>query len=79
MVFANDIRKAILALADQRAGGLFYLQEVEKLLDAENWPRLVDQVKLVAESLIQEGQIAPTRGDSIEIAYTKLQHHKEDH
>jgi hypothetical protein len=78
MVFATDIRKAILTLADQRVGGMFYAQEVAMLLDPENWPKLIDQVKLVAESLIKEGQIAPAQTQSIEKAYTKPSLLKED-
>lgn len=78
MVFATDIRKAILILADQRgAGGRFYPQEVAKILDDKNWPKLIEQVKLVAESLIQEGHIEPARTESMD-AYTKPSLQKED-
>ena len=78
MVFANDIRQAILTLADQRVGEIFYLREVAKLIDSENWARLIDQVKLVAESLIEEGRITPVGTDNPERAYTKKLPYKED-
>lgn len=72
MVFAEDIRKAILALADQRGpGNLFYPSEVARIIDAENWAKQVDQVQLVAESLIQEGQLVVTRSGKLDVAYSK--------
>jgi hypothetical protein len=78
MVFATDIRKAILKLANQRGvGGMFYPQEVAKLLDSENWPKIIEQVKLVAESLIKEGQIASVGTENVENAYTKPSLQKE--
>ena len=73
LVFANDIRKAILTLADKRGPGIsFYPVEVAKRLDPENWQALIDQVHLVADSLIQEGQISASQsGRALETAYTK--------
>lgn len=72
MVFAEDIRRAILALADQRgSGNLFYPAEVARLIDAEDWAKQVDQVELVAESLIQEGQLVAERSGKPGIAYSK--------
>ena len=73
MVFAHDIRKAILSLANLRgAGNLFYPAEVAKRVDPENWPTLIDQVHLVADSLIKEGKITLLKsGRAVEIAYAK--------
>lgn len=75
MVFADDIRKAILKLAEQRGPGkLFYPVEVAKLIDPDNWVKQVEQVNLVAESLIREGQIiAAKTGRALEKAYAKRQ------
>lgn len=73
MVFANDIRKAILNLALKRGpGNLFYPVEIAKRVDPENWQSLIDQVHLVADSLISEGQIKISKtGRAVEVAYTK--------
>jgi hypothetical protein len=73
MIFAEDIRNAILKLAAQRGPEkLFYPREVAKMIDPENWIAQVEQVNLVAESLIREGQITAAPTDQvIEKAYTK--------
>jgi hypothetical protein len=73
LVFANDIRKAILTLANMRGpGNLFYPAEVAKRVDSENWVTLIDQVHLVADSLISEGKIVVSKsGKAFETAYTK--------
>ena len=58
MVLVDDIRKLILQLADQRGPGKTFLpSEVAMLIDQQNWRKLIDQVRLVADSLIQEGKI----------------------
>lgn len=58
MVFAEEIRKTILQLADERGPGRsFDLSEVAKAIDQNNWHDLIDQVKLVSNSLIHEGKI----------------------
>jgi len=72
MVFAEDIRKAMLTLADQRGpGNLFYPSEVARLIDSENWTTQMDQVQLVAEALIQEGQLVASRAGKPDTAYSK--------
>jgi len=73
VVFASDIRKAILSLASKRgAGNAFYPVEVARRVDPENWQSLIDQVQLVADSLISEGQIKISKsGQALETAYTK--------
>lgn len=73
MVFANDIKKAILRIANEKgAGNLFYPSEVAKEVDPENWVKQLAQVELVAESLIQEGVLFAARtGEANEIAYAK--------
>jgi hypothetical protein len=74
MVFADDIRKTILRLADERGGkGTFDVSEVARAIDNQNWRMLVDQVKLVAASLIHEGKIVGTFSDkAVDVdTYTK--------
>jgi hypothetical protein len=72
MVFAEDIRRAILAIADQRGpGNLFYSSEVARLIDPENWIKQIDQVQLVAELLIQEVLLAVYRSGKADTSYSK--------
>ena len=73
MVFAEDIRKAVLKLANQRGpGNVFYASEVARLIAVENWVKQVDQVRLVAETLVHEGHIISSEtGKEGETAYTK--------
>lgn len=73
MVFAGDIRNAILKMANQRGpGNVFYSAEVARLIDQENWKDQVEQVQLVAESLIHEGKIIEARSEKIvDTAYSK--------
>jgi hypothetical protein len=72
MVFANDIRRVILELADQRGSDMFSSAEVARLIDSENWVKQVEQVELVAEALVRQGQIiSTTAGSQDEKNYTK--------
>jgi hypothetical protein len=58
MVFAEEIRRAILRLAEERGpDGTFDPADVARSIDAKNWPQLVDQVKFVAGILMNEGKI----------------------
>lgn len=57
MILAEDIRKAILELADQRGPEVFYAAEVAKNIDPGNWKNIMDQVRLVASVLIKERKI----------------------
>ncbi len=58
MVFAEEIRRAILQLAEERGPDkTFGPVDVARFIDAKNWPQLVDQVKFVAGILINEGKI----------------------
>jgi len=58
MIFANDIRLAILKLAEERGTShAFSPTEVAKAIDHENWAILTEQVKLVAGVLVQEGKL----------------------
>jgi hypothetical protein len=58
MVFAEEIRQAILRVADERGPDkTFELVDVARSMDAKNWPQLVDQVKFVAGIMMNEGQI----------------------
>jgi hypothetical protein len=63
MVFAEDIRKVILKLADERGTeNTFASDEVARAVDAKNWDILSEQVKLVAGILVQEGKIIAMHG-----------------
>ena len=64
-LLADDIRKLILDVADQRGPGKTFLpSEVAMLIDQHNWQKLTDQVKLVADALIHEGKIVATKNDT---------------
>lgn len=59
MVHADHIRETILRLADERGKERpFLLAEAAREVDRENWRMLLDQVKLVAVTLVQEGKLA---------------------
>ncbi|RAW03296.1 DUF3253 domain-containing protein [Pseudochryseolinea flava] len=61
MVFAEEIRKTILRLAEETGKERsFAPADVARAIDQQNWPLLIDQVKLVAETLIKEGKIKIT-------------------
>lgn len=58
MVFAEEIRNKILRFAEQRGPKhAFDITEVARSVDPENWPDLMEQVRLVASSLVKEGKI----------------------
>lgn len=58
MVFVEDIKKAILQLANERnPSRSFYASEVARVVDPENWKNVLDQVQFVASVLIKEGKI----------------------
>jgi len=58
MVFAEEIRKAILRLAEERGPErTFVPADVARAMDEKNWHQLMDQVKFVAGVLIKEGKI----------------------
>ncbi|HEY9009251.1 DUF3253 domain-containing protein [Ohtaekwangia sp.] len=58
MVFADDIRKVILKLAEERGTEkTFDPSDVARAIDQQNWSLLIDQVELVANTLIREGKI----------------------
>jgi hypothetical protein len=61
MVFADDIRKIILKIADERGPGQpFRPADVAQRMGQSNWQTLVDQVTLVASVLEKEGKIKRT-------------------
>jgi hypothetical protein len=63
MVFAEEIRRAILQVAEERGPDrTFDPADVARSIDAKNWPQLVDQVKFVAGILIDEGKIIAKKG-----------------
>ena len=58
MIFAEEIRSAILRVAEERGPDrTFDPTDVARAIDAKNWPQLVDQVKFVAGILLNEGKI----------------------
>ena len=58
MVFAEDIRKTILKIADERGpDNSFAPSDVAQRVDRENWQSLLDQVWFVASVLEKEGKI----------------------
>jgi hypothetical protein len=58
MVFADDIRKVILKLAEERGTeSTFASDEVARAVDEKNWRVLSEQVRLVATILVKEGKI----------------------
>ncbi len=73
MVFASDIGNVILELAEQRGSGkAFFLAEVAQLIDRGNREAQMEQIQLVAESLIREGQIISAKTElGTETAYAK--------
>lgn len=63
MVFAEDIRKAIMKFADERGTERsFYASEVARAVDPVNWKNLLDQVRFVATVLVKEGKIKALKG-----------------
>lgn len=58
MVLADDIRKIILKLAEERGSKqTFTLVDVARMVDEKNWKMMLDQVGLVVSSLVTEGKI----------------------
>jgi hypothetical protein len=67
MVFAEDIKKTILTLAEERGPDRTFLAtDVAQRVDRENWQGLIDQVRFVASVLVKEGKIRTTKsGDHL--------------
>ena len=58
MVLAEDIRKTILKLADERGPErTFAVSDIARAVDQHNWRMLIQQVRFVADVLIREGKI----------------------
>jgi hypothetical protein len=59
MIYADDIRKTILTIAEEYGPDhAFDSSEVARKMDQENWRGLIQQVNIVADVLIREGKIA---------------------
>jgi hypothetical protein len=72
MVFAEDIRKTILKIADERGTeNTFGPSDVAQRVDGENWQSLMDQVWFVASVLEKEGKIKTTMSGG-QIDFQKL-------
>jgi hypothetical protein len=73
VVFADDIRREILRLADERGRKkTFRPSDVARAVDEKNWKILLEQVRLVAVSLIHEGKIIATRsGKAVDVSQSK--------
>lgn len=64
MVFADDIRKTILKIADERGpDNTFDLTDVAQRVDRDNWQSVMDQVWFVASVLEKEGKIWTTNSE----------------
>lgn len=73
MVFAEDIRRVILELAERRGREhTFASDEVARAVDAENWRVLTEQVKLVAGILVKEGRIEAVGQSSGVLSFRKV-------
>ena len=72
MIFADDIRKTILKLADERGPGKsFRPSEVAMRMDKHNLQGLIDQVRFVANVLVMEGKIKTDQdGDFVHFVKT---------
>lgn len=65
MVFAEEIRNKILSFAEQRGPAHpFDVAEIARSVDPENWQYLMEQVRLVAASLVKEGKIVVTKSET---------------
>jgi Protein of unknown function (DUF3253) len=73
MVFAEEIRKTILKLAEERGTErTFAPADVARAMDEKNWDQLIDQVKFVAGVLIEEGKIVATKSrESLQSEFSK--------
>lgn len=76
MVFAEEIKKTILRLADERGPDkTFAPADVARAMDEKNWFQLVDQVKFVAGVLIHEGKIIARKSiENIPSEFSKAPH-----
>ena len=62
MVFAEDIRRTILKIADERGpDNSFGPTDVAQRVDGENWQSLMDQVWFVASVVEKEGKIRTSK------------------
>jgi hypothetical protein len=57
MIYAEDIRRTILSIAEEQGNNAFDPSDVARKMDKENWRGLIQQVNIVAEVLIREGKI----------------------
>jgi hypothetical protein len=73
MVFADDIRKMILKIADERGPEqAFRPADVAQRVDRANWQTLMEQVSLVASVLEREGKIR-RRSSSGQVDFLKVE------
>ena len=59
MVSAEDIRNTVLQMAEKSNGRGVTAIEVARALRPSQWPEILEQVKLVVETLTQEGKLKP--------------------
>jgi hypothetical protein len=69
MISAEEIRNAILRLANERGEHQsFFASEVARRLDPTNWKDVIEQVRFVASVLIREGKIVALKsGEKIDV------------
>lgn len=64
MVFAQDIRETIIRMANECGHTRpFRSSDVARHVDPENWKSTLEQVRLVADSLVQEGILIALQSD----------------
>lgn len=62
MVSAEDIRNAVLQMAQRQSGkNEITAHDVARYLRPNQWPEILDQVRLVIESLVREGKLKSTQ------------------
>jgi hypothetical protein len=72
MIYADDIRKTILKVAEERGlNKTFETADVAQKIDRENWMSIMQQVNLVADTLIKEGKIDIETSDG-SVRYKKI-------
>jgi hypothetical protein len=73
MVRAEDIRKIILKLANERGPErTFAVSDVAREVDEHNWIMHLDQVRFVADVLVREGKISATPSGKISVDSLQL-------
>ena len=57
MIVAEEIRNAVLRVAEERGTKPFRAADVARQISPAHWEDLLEQVKLVIDSLVKEGKV----------------------